>query len=136
MSSEQPPGHQQMHVGMSVQEIPGTLQARDGARNGGAGSCGDLEKILDSLIRQPGVPGEALATAEERPEAPWQRYDGVAMGHCRQALLADELAEGRLALGMAGGTEAALLAREREEVLVAALGAADADKAQASSPQR
>jgi len=62
---------------MPVQEIPGTLQARHGAGNGGAGSRGGLEEIRDRLI---GQAGEVLPPAEEWPEAPRQRDDDVAMG--------------------------------------------------------
>jgi hypothetical protein len=95
---------------MPIQEIPGTLQARHGAGNGGAGSCGDLEEIPDRLIGQARQAGEPLPPPEERPEAPRQRDDDVAVGQRFQDLLGDELAEGRLALGVTGGAEAALLA--------------------------
>jgi hypothetical protein len=49
-------------------------------------------------------------------------------------LFGDEFAEGGLALGVTRGTEAALLAREREQVLVAAVGAPDAGKAIRQNP--
>jgi len=44
----------------------------------------------------------------------------VPMGDRCQDPLGDELAEGRLALGVTGRAEAALLAREGEQVLMAA----------------
>jgi hypothetical protein len=51
-------------------------------------------------------------------------------------LLRDKLAEGRLALGVARGAEAALLARKGKEVLVAAVGTANVGKAPGRMPQR
>ncbi len=116
-------------MGMPVQEIPGTLQAGYGTGNGGAGSCGSLKEVFDRRIGQPGEAGEALPPTEEGPESPRQRDDHVAMGHRCQDLPGDELAEGRLALGVTGRTEAALLAREGEQVLVAAVRTANAGKA-------
>ena len=50
-------------------------------------------------------------------------------GHRFQDLLGDELAEGHLALGVTGGAKAALLARERQEIFVLAVRAANAGKA-------
>lgn len=64
---EQAPGHQEMHVRMPVQEIPGALQARHGVGDGCAASRGSLEEILDRLVGQAGEPGEALPPTEEGP---------------------------------------------------------------------
>lgn len=47
----------------------------------------------------------------------------MAVGHRFKDILGDEFAEGRLALRVTGGAEAALLAREREQILLAAVGA-------------
>ncbi len=123
-----------MHVGMPVQEIPGTLQAGHPAGNGGAGSRGGLEEILDRLIGQAGEAGEPLPRTEERPETPRQGDDDVAVRHRFEDLLGDELTEGRLALGVAGGAEAAFLAREGEQVLVAAVRTANAGKPPGENP--
>jgi hypothetical protein len=58
----------------------------------------------------------------------------VAVGDEFQDLLGDELAEGSLPLRVAGGAEAALLAREREQILVAAIGASDTREAMGQNP--
>ena len=58
----------------------------------------------------------------------------MAVGDGFQDLLGDEIAKGRLALRVAGGTKTALLARERKQVLVAAIGAADAGEAMSQNP--
>lgn len=123
-----------MHMGMPVQEIPRTLETGHPARDGRAASRGGLEEIFDSLVGQAGQAGEALAPTEEWPQAPRQGDDDMAMRHRRQDLLSDELAEGRLALGVTGGAEAALLAREREQILMAAVGAPDPGKAPGQHP--
>lgn len=56
------------------------------------------------------------------------------MGDRFQDLLGDELAEGCLPLRMAGGTETTLLARERQQVLVPTVGAADPGEAMSENP--
>jgi hypothetical protein len=105
VAPKQTPRDQQMHVGMPIQEIPGTLQARHGAGHGGAGARGGLEKVLDRLIGQAGQAGEALPPTEEGPQAPLEREDHVPMGDRCQDLLGDELAEGRLSLGVTEGAK-------------------------------
>ena len=59
----------------------------------------------------------------------------MAVGHRFKDLLRDELAKGRLPLGVTGGTKAALLTRDRKQVLVAAIGAADAGEAMSQHPK-
>ncbi len=58
----------------------------------------------------------------------------MAVGDRFQDLLTHEFAEGRLALGVAGGTKAALLARERKQVFVPAIGASDTGEAMGQYP--
>jgi hypothetical protein len=117
-----------MHMGVPAQEIPRALETGHGPRDGGAGSRGGLEEILDRLVGQAGQAGEALPPTEVRSETPRQRGDDVAVRHRFEDLVADELAEGRLALGVTGGAETALFTREREQVLMAAVRAAHAGK--------
>jgi hypothetical protein len=58
----------------------------------------------------------------------------VAVGDRFKDLLGDELAERRLPLRVTGGTKAALLTREREQVLVPAIGASDTGEAMGQNP--
>jgi hypothetical protein len=51
-----------------------------------------------------------------------------------QDLLGDELAKCYLPLRVTGGTKAALLAREREQVLVPTVGASDTGEAMGQNP--
>jgi hypothetical protein len=99
-----------MHVGMPVQEIPRTLETGDRTRDGRAAPRSGLEEVLDCLEGQASQAGEPLPPTEERSKAPRQREDDVAVRHRFEDLVGDEPAEGRLALGVTGGAEAALLA--------------------------
>jgi len=101
-----------MHMGVPVQETPGALHACHSTWNCCPRSGSGLEEAFECFIGQSGEPGEPLATAEERPQAPRERDDHVAVGHRFKDLLRDEPAEGRLALRVTGGAEAALLTRE------------------------
>ena len=98
-----------MHMGVPVQETPGALHACHSTWNCCPRSGSGLEEAFECFIGQSGEPGEPLATAEERPQAPRERDDHVAVGHRFKDLLRDEPAEGRLALRVTGGAEAALL---------------------------
>ena len=51
---------------MPIQEIAGTLQARDGAGNGCVGPLGGLEQLLERVVRQSGEPRKSLAAAGKR----------------------------------------------------------------------
>jgi hypothetical protein len=59
----------------------------------------------------------------------------VAVGHRFKDLLRDELATRRLPFRVTGGTKAALFTRDRKQVLVAAIGAADAGEAMSQHPK-
>jgi hypothetical protein len=119
---------------MPIQEVASTLQAGDGTRDGCvAPTCG-LEQLLERLVGQASESDESLPAAEEGPQAPGKREDRVAVRDKFQDLLRDELAKGRLPLGVARGAEAALLAREGEQVLVAAPRASDPRKAMGQNP--
>jgi hypothetical protein len=101
-----------MHVGMPIEEAPRALDARHGTGDSRPCARSGLQQLLERLVGQAGEPGEPLAAPEERPQPPRERDDNVAVGDGFQDLLGDEIAKGRLALRVAGGVQAALLARE------------------------
>jgi len=111
---EQAPRDEKMHMGMPIQEIAGALQAHDGTRDRPARSRRSLEQLLERLVGQASEFGQSLPASEERPQAPREREDRVAVRDKFQDLFRDELAEGRLPLRVARGAEAALLTREGE----------------------
>jgi hypothetical protein len=123
-----------MHVGMPVEEAPSALHAGDSSGDRRAGSRRRLEQVLDRFVGQSGEPGQPFPAAKERPQPPRQRDNHVAVGHRFKDLLRDELAKGRLPLCVTGGTKAALLIRARKQVLVAAIGTADAGEAMSQNP--
>jgi len=123
-----------MHVGMPIEEAPRALDARHGTGDSRPCARSGLQQLLERLVGQAGEPGEPLAAPEERPQPPGKGDDHVAVGHRFKDLLRDEPAEGRLALRVTGGAEAALLTRERKQVLVPAMGAADAGEAMSQNP--
>ena len=101
-----------MHMGVPVQETPGALHACHSTWNCCPHSGSGLEEVFECFIGQSGEPGEPLATAEERPQAPRERDDHVAVGDGLDDLFGNELAEFNLPLLVTGGTQAAALARE------------------------
>jgi hypothetical protein len=82
-----------------------------------------------------GEPGQPVPAAKERPHPPTQRDTHVAVGHRFKDLLRDELATRRLPFRVTGGTKAALFTRDRKQVLVAEIGAADAGEAMSQHPK-
>ncbi len=121
-------------MGMPIEEAPRALHA--GHSSGDRRPCArsGLQQLLERFVGQAGQPGEPFPAAKERPQPPRERDDHVAVGHRFQDLLRDELAKGRLPLRVAGGAETALLAREREQILVPAIGASDAGEAMGQNP--
>ena len=123
-----------MHMGMPIEEAPRALDARHGTGDCPPCARSGLQQLLERFVGQAGEPRKSLPAAKERPQPPRERDDHVAVGHRFKDLLRDELAKGRLALRVAGGAEAALLARERKQILVPAIGASDAGEAMGQNP--
>jgi hypothetical protein len=121
-------------MGMLVEETPSTLHAGYSAGDRRARPGCGLVEVPDRLVGQAGQPGQPFPAAKERPQPPRERDDYVAVGDRFKDLLGDELAERRLPLRVTGGTETALLTREREQVLVPAIGASDTGEAMGQNP--
>jgi hypothetical protein len=119
---------------MPVQEIPGTLHGDYSSGDRGAPPDCGLEEVLDRLVCQADQPGEACPPTEEMSETLRERDDHVTMRDGFKNLLGDEFVKGDLALSVTGGAEAAFLARGGEQILVAAVRAADAGKAPGEYP--
>jgi hypothetical protein len=98
---------------MPVEQVPSTLKAGHRTRDGRPAADGGLQQLLDRLIGDAGEPAEPFPPpAKEGAQASRERQDDVPVWHRFQDLLGHELAEGHLALRVAGGVQAALLARE------------------------
>ncbi len=116
--------------GCQSKEVPVALNA--GHRPGDAGPTvrGYLQELFKSLVGGAGQCGQPAPGAPEvGPQPPGEGEDHVPVGHRLEDSPGDELPELDLPLLVAGGTEAAPLAGEGQEVLVFAGRAADAGEA-------
>jgi len=126
---ERPVGDQGVDVGVVMDELPEGLDGEDGAGGGVLAEQGAVG--LDD-----GLPGEGGKTteqgtmvAEEDPQAFGKGPDELAMGDVQADVLGHVHAEQERAFLRAARADAALLAGEGDEELVAAVRAADAGEA-------